>query len=192
MNTAYQSRLSPYQLKPKHPIEILRTKAYDTQDKEHPVRQEVKKCLGSHSITAVVEEDMQTLTALKGVEGVIAFLCTLTKNGQVISQGRGSAVLNQNHRFIGRTVGCAFNAAISDAAIRCTKVLDTFRDKTEAEIEESLRGSDTEPATEKQLEYLRQLIQTKVTNGEERRRWEEQLGTLTKDAASASIQQFKQ
>jgi len=192
MNTAYRSRVSPYQLKAKHPIQFLREKAYDTQDKAHPVREEIQRCLGSHTLTAIVEEDMQTLTALKGVEGVIAFLCTLTKNGQVISQGRGSAVLNQNHRFIGRTVGCAFNAAISDAAIRCTKVLDTFRDKTEAEIEESLRGSDTEPATTKQLEYLQQLIQSKVTDEDERRRWEAQLGELTKNAASSAIQSLKQ
>ena len=74
---------------------------------ENPVRELMQKCLGTHSLVAVVEEDMQTLTAMKDTEGLICFLCTLTKDGRVISQGRGTALLNPSGRFINRTVHSA-------------------------------------------------------------------------------------
>lgn len=131
MKTAYSYR--PRVASPFHPAQVPRKKAYDTQDKKHPAREEISKCLGSHNITAVVEEDMQTLTALQHVEGLVAFLVTITRDGKAISQGRGSAVLNPMNRFISRTVASAFNSALADAVIRATRVLDTLRPKTEGE-----------------------------------------------------------
>ena len=164
----------------------MRAKVYDVQDKENPIRAEIEKCLGTHTIKAVIEEDMQTLNTM-GVDGLVSFLCTLTKDGRVLSQGRGNALIGPTNRFFQRSVACAFNSSIADAAIRASKVLDLVRDKAEGEG----MYEDSEPATEKQREYLRQLIQTKVTDGDERRRWESQLGELTKDAASEAIQSFK-
>ncbi len=189
MNTAYQSRLSPYQLKPQpHPIEIMRAKVYDVQDKANPIRAEIDKCIGTHTIKAVIEEDRQTLDTM-GVDGLVSFLCTMTKDGRVLSQGRGSAMIGPTNRFFQRAVACAFNSALADAAIRATKVLDQLRDKSGAE--EAYEDSISEPATEKQREYLRQLIQTRVTDGDERRHWEAQLNSITKDAASEAIQALK-
>lgn len=191
MNTAYRSRLSPYQLKPQpHPVELMRAKTLDFQDKDNPIRTEIEKCLGVHTIKAVVEEDKQTLDVMQA-EGLVSFLCTLTKDGRVLSQGRGGAMIGPTNRFFQRAIACAFNSALSDAAIRATKVLDMVRDKSA--VEETYGGDGLpEPATEPQLKYLKQLIQDNVSDGEERRRWETQLGELTKDAASAAIQQFKQ
>lgn len=189
MNTAYRSRLSPYQPKPQHPIELMRAKVYDVQDKENPIRAEIEKCLGTHTIKAVVEEDVQTLNVM-GADNLVSFLVTLTKEGRVLSQGRGSALIGPTNRFFQRTIACAFNSALSDAAIRATKVLDMVRDKSTAE-EEYASESLSEPATEPQLKYLKQLIQDNVSDAEERRRWEAQLGELTKDAASEAIQGFK-
>ncbi|MGD0328452.1 MAG: hypothetical protein ABSB00_01920 [Minisyncoccia bacterium] len=193
MNQTYYRKpavsvVSPFQLKPQHPIELMRAKVYDLQDKENPIRSEIDKCLGTHTIKAVVEEDLQTLN-LMGVDGLVSFLCTMTKDGRVLSQGRGSAMIGPTNKFFGRAIACAFNSALADAAIRASKVLDLIRDKSGAE--ESYGDSASEPATEKQLEYLRQLIQVKVTDDSQRRQWEEQLGELTKDAASAAIQSFK-
>lgn len=189
MNTTYQSRLSPYQHKPKHPVEILRAKVYDVQEKTNPIREYIEKCVGTHTIKAVIEEDRQTLDVMQA-EGLVSFLCTLTKGDRVLSQGRGSAMIGPTQRYFARAISCAFNSALSDACIRATKVLDMVRDKSAVE-EEYANESLSEPATGKQLEYLRQLIQTKVTDGEERRQWEAQLGELTKDAASEAIQGFK-
>ena len=187
MNTAYRSRVSPYQLKVQHPIEQMRTKVYDVQDKKNPIRAAIEQCLGTHTITAVIEEDMQTITTM-GVDGLVSFLCTLSENGRILSQGRGSVVMSPTNRFIQKAVACAFNASVADAALRASRVLDMIRDKT-GTVEET---NETEPATEKQREHLQQLIRVKVTDGDERRRWEAQLGELTKDAASAAIQSLKQ
>lgn len=159
---------------------------FNLQDPKHPVREHIDTCLGHHALTAVVEEDMQTLAAMKHVEGLVAFLCTLVKDGKVIAQGRGSSVLGPNSKFIQRTIGCAFNSALADAAIRATKVLDTFRGKTAAE--EQL---EDEPATEKQRDYLRQLIHTNVEDEEEREQLEAQLPEMTKSEASKAIENFK-
>ncbi len=166
----------------------MRAKVYDVQDKENPIRTEIEKCLGTHTIKAVVEEDMQTLNTM-GVDGLVSLLCTVKKDGRVLSQGRGSALIGPTNRFFQRSVACAFNSSIVDAAIRASKVLDLVRDKTGAE--ETYEDTLSEPATEKQREYLRQLIQTKVTDADERRRWEAQLGSITKDAASEAIANLK-
>ena len=174
-----------------HPAQALRKQAADIQNKKHPAREEIEKCLGTHTITATVEEDIQTLSALKHVEGVVAFLVTLTKEGRVISQGRGSAVFSPTNRFINRTIACAFNSALSDSVIRATKVLDTFRTKSENEATEDAYKSDvSEPATEKQRDYLRQLVQINCDE-DERERWESQLSEITKSEASKAIESFK-
>lgn len=189
MKTAYSYR--PRTAPRIHPVQVLRKEAADTQNKKHPARAEIERCLGNHAITATVEEDMQTLGALKHLEGVVAFLVTLTKSGRVISQGRGSAVFSPQNRFISRTVACAFNSALSDAVIRATKVLDTFRDKPEGDaVEEAYRSDDSAPATDKQRDYLRQLVQINCDE-DERERWESQLSEITKSEASKAIESFR-
>lgn len=155
---------------------------------EHPAREAIQQCLGNHTLTAVIEEDMTTLATMKHIDGLVAFLCTLTKDGKVISQGHGSVVLGPNNRFIQRAIASAFNSALADAVIRATKVLDTFRGKTEGE---DSYNDVSEPATEKQRDYLRQLIYTNVDNDDERERWESQLTELTKSEASKAIENFK-
>lgn len=150
-----------------------------------PVRDEVEAILGSHVLTAVIEEDLQTLAAMKHVDGLVAFLCTLLKDGKVISQGRGSAVLGPNSKFIKRTVASAFNSALADASIRATKVLGTFLGTTHDAYEVE------ELATEKQREYLRQLVHQNVEDEDERERWESQLSELTKAEASKAIESFR-
>ncbi|MBU6323235.1 hypothetical protein KGQ55_00925 [Patescibacteria group bacterium] len=186
--TSYRSRLSPYQLKPQHPIDVMRAKVYDVQDKENPIRAEIEKCIGTHTIKAVVEEDRQTLDAM-GVDGLISFLCTMTKDGRVLSQGRGSAMIGPQNRFFQRTVACAFNSALADAAIRATKVLDQLRDKSGAE--ETYEDSAPEPATDKQREYLKQLIQANVRDESALATWMNRIGEISKSEASDAIKSFK-
>src|SRR3989344_3347264 len=162
---------------------------YAAQEKLPAVRDEIERCIGRHALTVVIEEDQQTLATVK-VEGLVAFIATLLKGERVISQGRGIAVLSQTNRFIGRTIGCALNNAVSDAAIRATRVLDQLRDKSEVEIAEATRDSRSGPATERQREYIRQLVRV---NGDEAERedWESRLGELTKAEASSAIETLK-
>ncbi|MDO8571658.1 MAG: hypothetical protein Q7R79_03180, partial [bacterium] len=96
-----RSVISPLQFKPKHPIELMREKAADTQDEDHPVRKEIQKVVGKYEMTAEVVEDKETLATLSR-PGIIAFLCTIKREGQIVGIGRGSAVLNQMNKFIAR------------------------------------------------------------------------------------------
>jgi hypothetical protein len=178
----YRSRLSPYQLKTQHPVELTRAKTYDVQDKSNPVREEIEKCVGTHTIKAVVEEDRQTLDVMQA-DGLVSFLCTLTQDGRVLSQGRGSAIISPTNRYFRRTIACAFNSAFADSAIRASKVLDLVMDKSGA-IEED---EASEPATDRQKEYLQQLIQTNIGDKNVRERWESRMKEITKSEASDAI-----
>ncbi|HWO07797.1 MAG TPA: hypothetical protein VNM40_04445 [Candidatus Paceibacterota bacterium] len=190
MKTSYSYR--PRVARRFNPVQTLRVQATDTKNPKHPAREEIAKCVGTHNLTAVVEEDMQTLTALRHVEGLVAFIVTLTKDGKAIAQGRGSAVLNPMNRFISRTVASAFNSAMADAAIRATRVLDTLRNKPEGDaIEEAYKAVASEPATEKQKSYLRELVQINMTDEDERERVLASIDEVTKSEASRMIESYK-
>lgn len=189
MKTAYNPRIAS-------PFQVKQEKSFDVQNKKHPVREEIEKCIGTYNLTAVVEEDLATQTTMK-MPGLISFLCTLLKDGRVVSQGRGNSVLNPTNRFLQRAVSSAFNSALADAAIRATKVLDTFRTSCGSNIsvalEEAYKTKENvfELATDKQKSYLLELVSLNVNDEDERKKWESQIDEITKDEASAAIQSFK-
>jgi hypothetical protein len=166
------------------------------------VRDEVKKLLGTFEFSATFEVDTQTVSTLKHIPGLIAFLCTIKKGDKVIGQGRGTTVINQVNRFIVRTINYAFNAALIDAVVRSTKILDVFRPDaiqhpwTEASHAPSntykVQGEEvSDVATPKQIDYLRQLIQVNVGEEDEREGMESQLSELTRAEASNMIKSFQ-
>lgn len=202
-STAYKPRTirSPYVAKQYQPVrQAPKSKAFNFQDERNPVRAEIQKCIGTHQLTAVISEDTETLEAMRSVEGLISFLCTLSKNGRVISQGRGSAVLSRTNKYVERAIYSALNSSLADAIIRSTKVLDTFRGTSEIEqsrmaLDEAyqMRGAEeSEQATEKQKNYLAQLIQVNVADEDEREQQIAQIDDLTKQEASALIESFRQ
>src|SRR3989344_4930531 len=164
------------------PLQLARGRSFQVHREEHPAREMIKKLSGVYNLTATIEEDAQTLTAMKHVDGLISFLCTLTltEEGRVISQGRGSSVLSPNNRFITRSINLAFNSSLADAVIRATKVLDTFRTNAEelgasvalGEAYRAPQGEESQPATDKQKAYLRQLLSLNVEDGGEREKLE--------------------
>ena len=176
----------------------LKRNSFSARERKNPANEEIEKFNGSFDINVTFEQDLATLALLKHVPGVVAFLCTLKKNGKIISQGRGSAVLNRMNRFIERPVNLAFGAAFVDAAVRCARVLDTLRHNvnkpnTNIVIDEEYekKESISELATERQKSYLLELISVNVTDEDERNRWESRIDELTKDEASEAIQSFK-
>src|SRR3989344_7991921 len=84
------------------------------KNERDPLSDTVQECIGSFDVTATFEKDESTLALLKNVEGLVAFICTLKRNGEVISQGRGSAIVNRKSRFIDRAVSTAFGSAFVD------------------------------------------------------------------------------
>lgn len=191
MKTTYKPGVSS-------PFQAMQKKTFDIQDKKHPIREEIARCVGAYNLTAVVEEDFQTQTTMKHIPGLISFLCTLLKDGKVIAQGYGSSVLSSSNKFLRRAVSSAFNSALADATIRATKVLDTFRNPDDSSVSEALNDAyeaknrnEFVPITEKQKSYLFELIQTNIDDEEERRKWESQIDQLSRNEASEAIQNFK-
>ncbi len=174
METTYRNRPSPYQ--------AMKRQTYNVQSTEHPARREIKKLVGSYNIQAIVEEDTQTLATFKHVPGLVAFLCTLVKDGDVIGQGRGTAAFSHSNKFISRTIKTAFNGSLIDAMIRSTRVLDTF--------DEANEPREVAPITDKQKSYLSELVSKHVTGEFELEQWASQLESMSRNEASAAIEAF--
>ncbi|MBI2612794.1 hypothetical protein HYW59_03240 [Candidatus Kaiserbacteria bacterium] len=187
--------MNTYGKRTSYPIRKIAVRS-SVQDKKHPLREVIEKCIGTHDLRVVVEEDFSTISAMKR-DDVVAFICSIVREGKVLSQGRGSVILPSSGRFLTRSVHSAFNSSIADAAIRATKVLDTFRcgneTNTVSPIGEAYRAKEDEesaPATDRQKSYLRELIQINLDE-DEREKWESQLGELTKQEASRMIASFQ-
>lgn len=193
-STTYKPRhvRSPFQ-----PAHAVRRVQYNESPAVHPVREEIDKVIGTYNLTAVIKEDALTLSTMRHVGGLLAFLCTLMKDGKVISEGRGATVLGPNNKWLTKAVQGAANSALSDACIRASKVLGTFLSSSGSAVslEEAYKTLEVQenaaPATEKQRNYLYQLITQNVDDEEEREQRLSQVDQLSKKEACAAIEQFK-
>ena len=200
------STYRPIQSRPvPSPFQSTRGKAFsafNVQDDRHPARKEVLKTIGSYNFTAEIQEDAQALALFKK-PGLIAFVCTLKRNkggeSEVLGQGRGVAILNRLNRYVERTIQSAASAALVDAVVKSTKVLDTLGiemavpAKPSMAIGEAYQAKEDEEsdlATIKQVGYLRQLISMHVEDDSERERFLSHIDQLTKGEASELIQKY--
>lgn len=176
--------------------------AFNVQDERHPARKEVLKTIGSYNFTAEIQEDTQALALFKR-PGLIAFVCTLKRNkgeeSEVLGQGRGVAILNKLNRYVEKTIQAAASAALVDAVVKSTKVLDTLGIemtvpvKASVSIGEAYQAKEDETdeaATSKQIDYLKMLISTNIEDDSERERFIAHVDQLTKSEASQAIQKF--
>lgn len=144
------------------------------RERMNPIQEEIAKNIGTYNLTAVIEEDKETLSKLKNIPNSICFLCTLKIGNEIIGIGRGSANLNRMNRGIERGVRYSFGNSIVDAVVRGIKNLDALYfntiNKPENKIQEEvdLEGRDSpaffgeddmpQVATEKQLNFAKKLI----------------------------------
>jgi hypothetical protein len=157
-----------------------------------PVQNEVAKRIGEYKLVATFSEDIDTKNTFKHVPGLIAFLCTLRKDGNVIAVGRGSAFLSRMNRYVERTIDTAFNASLVDAVVRGTKVIDALNSgplTSPNEVGTPYTGFDG--ITDKQRDYLSVLIGN-LANEDEREEWLNKLDVMTRDEASAAIALLKE
>ena len=142
---------------------------YKNQERLNPLQEEMAKNLGTYNLTAVIEEDKDTVNKLKNIPNLICFLCTLKIGNEVIGIGRGSATLNRMNRGVERGVRYSFGNAIIDAMVRGVKNLDALYFKTNSHgTEEDFEKRDSQVffgdedlpqlATEKQRNFLSKLI----------------------------------
>ncbi len=187
MNQTYQNHAVP---SPLSRNELLMDRATNTQNPEHVAREVIGRYIGNHQLTIRVEEDTATLEAMKSVQGLVAFLATILRGSDILSQGRGCAVLFPNYsRGIDRAVASAFNASISDAVLRSTRVLDTFSGITSNKEQQG--GPNPSKASEKQVSYLRTLISRNITVPSERRILLAKLDSMSKNEAGELITQLR-
>lgn len=188
MNTTYKPRVaiaSPYQ--------IMKKQMSDTNRDEHPARKEIEKVVGTYQLTAEVKEDADTLSDLAHVPGIIAFICNIKRDGELIGTGRGSAVLNGMQKFISRTVHFAVNSSVLNAIAQSTKAIDSLvsRSTNDLGIEET--GQDSvmaEGITDKQRSFLTTLVRKNVHDESTLTWWMNQIGTMDSKQASDAIKSF--
>ena len=145
----------------------LKNRPYDIQN-NRAVQDEIKKNIKVLSLTAEFTEDKQTLDAFRHINGIIAFLCTLKKDGQVIGFGRGMSVVSKMNRFMEKTINYASNAALIDAVVRAAKVLDVmhidFDQQSNVSVPSEVYGMKENqnfvPISPKQRGYLLKLLES--------------------------------
>lgn len=207
MNTAYQSRpvaptLSPYQR--------MRDDALDVHKEDHPVQREIRRLVRSYPLMIEVTEDLDTLRTMSNVKGMVAFMCSVKKDGQIIGQGRGSSVIGRMSKFVEKTVRVSFNAAIIAGVMHATRALDILADPyvSNMGIEEDVLPSfsDTSPSysreqypvreyapagiSEKQKSFLLGLI-NKLRDKDEKNGWIQRMDGMSSHEASVAIQSLK-
>lgn len=159
-----------------------------------------------YSLVATFTKDTDAIESFRSIEGLCAYVCTLTRSGQVMGQGRGAAVLKSHGNDCNKTVKMAQKSAFIDAVIRATGLSDIFTSdledmpvasiqeervetpssyfpKNQAEVEDEL-------ITEKQKTLLTSLIFERIGNEDERERWLSEAQGLSKFDASEMISSF--
>jgi SWIM zinc finger len=103
----------------------LRIKGRDTKPTLSKAGSE--KFLAIFKLTATFQQDQATWTMLGSKEGVLCYTCTLlTREGQVVGEGRGARTLAQDQGDINKAVKMAQKSAQIDAILRTGCLSDVF------------------------------------------------------------------
>lgn len=172
-------------------------KKTDLQTKNRMTLEEaVKAKIGTVNITAEILEDLDTIQTL-GIPNVVAFMCKISVAGRVVAIGRGSSIITPSFKVIERVVGSAFSSALIDGLVRSARSIESLNLTTRIpnsrspELKAHYEEPESEPATEKQINYLRQLINTRIADEVERETRLCALEGISKDDASDMIQAFQ-
>jgi len=163
---------------------------FQTRQRLDPVQQAVQANVGKITLEINIEEDKETALLLKHLPGpVIAYKCTVRKGSLVLGVGRGSGILSKINKWVDRSIRYTVNASIIDSIIQSVKALDVLylSENTDSPVQET---DEIEYASDKQKNYLRELIRSNILDESKRKYWEAQINLLTKDEASEKIQSF--
>lgn len=137
------------------------------------------------------KKDQETLDMLNGeAKGTLAYVCTLTNGGEFVGEGRGARNVKSDGDDINKSVKMAQKSAYIDAIIRASGLSDIFTQDLEDMPSEAISNGNNAPAsgdsiTDKQLKYLRSLIQESGESPEETQ--ERISGLVGRDIASAAV-----
>jgi hypothetical protein len=134
----------------------LRIKGRDTKPTLSKAGSE--KFLAIFKLTATFQQDQATWTMLGSKEGVLCYTCTLlTREGQVVGEGRGARTLAQDQGDINKAVKMAQKSAQIDAILRTGCLSDVFTQDINEPDETPAKPNPLHPAA-----ALRQRIWAKV------------------------------
>lgn len=85
-----------------------------------------EKLASLFQLSASFEKDTETMDSLKGIDGLIAFKCTLSKNGTPVAEGRGAAILKEHNGNANTLIKICEKRAYVSAIIRATGLSDLF------------------------------------------------------------------
>lgn len=182
MNTNYKSHIAS-------PFQVMQKKA-EVQERKNPSFEEVERNIGTFTLTIDVEEDKEMLAQFKHISGYIAYKCTIRMGNQLLSIGKGSAILSRFNKVIERSSRYAYTSSIIDGIVHATKMLDALYLQSTQQNGFTPTFGEVEKATEAQKSYLQKLIASNITDRTERSRWESELDKLSKEECSEKIQYF--
>lgn len=196
MYTTYKNSTvkSPYQ-------PSIKKDVFNVNNKNHPVKELIQKYTGVYNLTATFEQDLETTQKLSHFSGVVAFICTIRKNGQVVGIGRSHNILSSSNKFLEKVINASFSYSFIDAISKTTRAMDTFlTDKNIPPQEETTTPNSNYVVKEllesdgrisdKQRSYLEELIKVNL-DGEERESMMNQLDDMSRQEASQMIKNFK-
>jgi hypothetical protein len=153
--------------------------------------------------SASFRKDSEALEMLGDMKGTVAFVCSLTKQGNYIGEGRGASTLSANNNDPNKTLKMAQKSAFIDAVLRASGLSDFFtqdlEDMNPAHISQpqnnqsasvarpASQNNKTPKATKKQLTLINRLIKQK---GVEDKVTPEIISKLTIASASALIERM--
>ena len=192
MQTQYKNRAvrSPYQ---PHPVKQAQEKVLNMNDEQNPVRQILAKlCQTQYALSATFSPDTGIMSVLK-TPGLIAVKCELSLQGKgLVGIGHGSTAISKLNKGLDRALYSCLNGALMSAINSACKSLDVIRleggQGQLGEAYKAVRGEETQPATDKQKSYLRELILLNAEDDTDRQQRINQISELTKEEASQQIQ----
>lgn len=153
-----------------------------------------------YGLTATFEKDRESLGMLGNAKGLVAFVCTLTRFGVIVGQGRGSDTLERNQNDPNKTIKMTQKRAYVDAVIRSTGLSDIFtQDLEDMDPKTINNGSEIQyenvpiqqnGITEKQKKLLVSLITEKTYDEDEREEKLRTVDSFDKYEANAMIKEY--
>lgn len=85
-----------------------------------------EKLCSIYNLSATFEKDNETILAFSSIPGLIAYTCTLSRNGIVQGQGRGCSTLSKCEGDPNKAIKMAEKSSYISATIRTTGLSDIF------------------------------------------------------------------
>ena len=85
-----------------------------------------EKLCSIYNLAATFEKDTDTISAFPSIPGLIAYTCTLLRNGVVMGQGRGCSTLAKCNNDPNKAIKMAEKSSYISATIRTTGLSDIF------------------------------------------------------------------